>query len=388
MKTPADALADLGRRLDRTWSQVLAGGAWSPEIALGTSGLTGRRLAEQWSEVHSILSSWRVWAASAGPGVEVGWRPVPLHGSLQHLPAVLRVVDIDAAARLLDDPWPDRLSQARARLARLTGDFPDHPDPASILRATRELSDVDFDLVVRTARWFADPHRAGLTARQVPVEGMGTKWLDRRASVVRRLAGLASLGLEPGRPSRVHLTYLDPTHLNSGGRRHDVATVGDVDTLAYAPSVILVSENRDTAQQFPQVPGGIAVEGDGNGPGAIPQLSWVRACSDVVYWGDMDGKGLEILAAYRATGLQIRSIFMDMASYERWRAFGVDTDHDDKPLGPRPTRDIVLEPGERALYEALCSAEWDGPRRIEQERIPLEEAAVVVARAVRADLDL
>lgn len=380
MKSPADALADLRRRLSTTWSQVVTGAAWAPEIRLGSSGLTGRRLHEAWDDVHPILTEWRSWTASPRRGVEVDWRTSTLHGSKQPLPSVLRVTDIDAAAELLQEDWPARLAQARARCARLSHDFPGHPDPAGILRATREMTDVDFDLVVRTARWFAGPHPDGLTARQVPVEGMGTKWLDRRGGVVRRLAGVESLGLEPGRPSRVHLTYLDPTHLDSGGRRHDVATVGDVDSLAYQPSVILISENRDTAQQFPCVPGGIAVEGDGNGPGGIPLLPWVRACADVVYWGDMDGKGLEILADYRAASLRVRSILMDMASYQRWSRFGIDHDHDDRPLGPRPVREIALEPGERELYEALCSAEWPGHRRIEQERIPLEEAAALVRR--------
>lgn len=378
MKTPAAALADLRRRLEKTWSQVVTGAAWAGEIRLGSSGLTGRRLAEVWGEIHPIRSEWIAWQASAGPEVEVGWRDATLYGSKQPLPSVLKVATIDTAARLLQEDWPERLASARARAARLVADFPDHPDPAGILRATRELTDVDFDLVVRTARWFATPHPSGLTARQVPVEGMGTKWLDRRGGVVRRLAGLASLDLEPGRPSRVHLTYLDPMHLAAGGRRHDVATLGDVDVLAYEPSVVLIAENRDTAQQFPPVAGGIAVEGDGNGPGGIPKLAWVRDCPDLVYWGDMDARGLEILAAFRATGLPVRSMYMDMASYRHWRRFGVDHDDDGTPIGPRPVRDVDLDAGERELYEALCSVDWTGHRRIEQERIPLEEAAAVL----------
>ncbi|GAA4823308.1 Wadjet anti-phage system protein JetD domain-containing protein [Nocardioides caeni] len=374
MKAPADALAELARRLEKTWSQVVTGAAWATDIRLGSSGLTGQRLAEVWDQVHPVRTAWLHWAESSGPGVDLEWRDARLHRSEQPLPSVLRVADIDTAARLLQDGWPARLAQGRSRATRLADDFPHHPDPAGILRATRELSDVNFDLVVRAARWFADPHPAGLTARQVPVEGMGTKWLGHHGGVVRRLAGPASLDLEPGRPSRVHLTYLDPTHLDSGGRRHDVATMGDVDVVAYQPRLVLISENRDTAQQFPRVPGGIAIEGDGNGPGAIPSLGWVRACPDVVYWGDMDAKGLEILASFRAAGLPVRSMFMDMTAYRRWQRFGVDHNHNDTPLGPRPARAIDLEPGERELYEALCSPEWPGHRRIEQERIPLDVA--------------
>lgn len=378
MKSPTDALADLDRRLAKVWSAVVTGAAWDTDIRLSSSGLTGKRLAQEWDVVQPLQSQWRVWAAAAGEGVEVRWRTATVHRSEQPLPSVLRVVDIHTAARLLQAGWPERLAQARARAVRLTAAFPDHPDHAGVLRATRELTDVDFDLVVRSARWFADPHEPGLTARQVPVVGMGTKWLNRRESVVRRLARLESLDLLSGRPSRIHLTYLDPV-LRGDARRYDVATVGDVDAVLYRPSVVLISENRDTAQQFPDVVGGIAIEGDGNGPGGIPDLAWVRDCPDLVYWGDMDAKGLEILASYRARGLPVRSLFMDMRSYERWERFGVDHDHSEAPIAVRPPKEgLALEPAELELYLALCSPEWSRHRRIEQERIPLEDAAAVL----------
>jgi hypothetical protein len=70
---------------------------------------------------------------------------------------------------------------------------------------------------------------------------------------------------------------------------------------------------------------------------------------------------------------------MDMASYERWERFGIDEDHDGRPLRARPARPVPeLTEGELMLYRALCSDGWTRHRRIEQERIPLDAAVEVV----------
>lgn len=383
MRTPEEVLAQIGDRLRRTWSQVVAGDAWAPTFRLGTSGLSGRRLAETWPQVHRAALRWQEWVVTAGSGIALETRPATVYGTSQPLPATLLVATVDDAARLAGGEWVARLARARTRLEELHTRFPGLEDAAALLRATDGYPDVDFELACRAGAWFGAHPARGLTARQVPVEGMGTKWLAAHAAVVRRLAGLEDLGLEPGRPPRVHVTYLDPDHLRSGGRRHDVATLGDIDAIAYQPRVVIISENRDTAQLFPPVPGGIAIEGDGAGPGAVPRLDWVHAAPAGWYWGDMDATGLEILHSYRAAGLPLKSIFMDLTSYRRWERFGVDHDHVGNEIGPRTPREVTeLEPGERELYLALCAAEWTGHRRIEQERIPLgEAAAIVTARA-------
>jgi hypothetical protein len=46
----------------------------------------------------------------------------------------------------------------------------------------------------------------------------------------------------------------------------------------------------------------------------------------VVYWGDMDADGLEILDGFRAAGVPAVSILMDAAAYEAWEHFGTNVD--------------------------------------------------------------
>lgn len=381
LREPVEVLASVQTRLGSWWPEGVLGEApWRVSFPLGASKFTtSAQVQAAWSDLHRDTVTWRDWVAAAGAGVGLQERSVTYaRGSRQEIAASLEVATAADAARLCGPDWEARLERATRHADMLRRAFCDRSGLAHVLRRVDGWRDVDVDLLIRTSRWFAAPHPTGLTARQVPVEGLGTKWLAGRESLVRRLAGLDDLGLVPGRPSRVHLTYLDPDHLARGGRRHDVATVGDVDSLAYRPEVVLISENRDTAQGFGPVAAGIAVEGDGNGPGAVPDLAWVQQASRVVYWGDMDGKGLEILASYRARIPGLVSILMDLDDYRRWESYGVDQDHAGKPLGPHPAASGAslghLEPGERRLYEALCDPAWPGARRIEQERIPLEVA--------------
>jgi len=387
LRDPEWLIAQCEKRLRACWARVVCeSDSWRSRFELGTSQVRGARLQQVWSGIHLDTLDWRDWASSAGEGVTLALRTVSYARVEQEIPAAVLVESIDAAARLLGGDWADRLARARARRDVLATEFPALASPAATLVAVDAYSDVDFDLLCRTATWFATPHPPGYTARQVPVVGMGAKWLDAHQGDVRRLAGLETLDLEPGRPPRVHLTYLDRAHRMAGGRRHDVSTVGDLDVVAYRPRVVLVSENRDTAQLFPDVVGGIAIEGDGRGAGAVAALPWVRDADVLLYWGDMDADGLEIVHGFRAAGLPVQSILMDLPAYRRWEKFGVDHDHTGRPLKPRTPRDVsLLEPHERELYLALCDPGWPGHRRIEQERIPLAEAAEVVARFVRSD---
>jgi hypothetical protein len=101
----------------------------------------------------------------------------------------------------------------------------------------------------------------------------------------------------------------------------------------------------------------------------------VRTCTTLLYWGDLDAAGLEILNGYREAGLAVTSILMDLETFDRFQQFGTATDARGNPLTCPPRRDLLYLTGpELALYERLTDFSWGGYRRIEQERIPLEVA--------------
>ncbi|HZE05010.1 MAG TPA: Wadjet anti-phage system protein JetD domain-containing protein [Solirubrobacteraceae bacterium] len=387
MKTVAEIRADVARRLARTWAVALTAppGApvdgWPHAFALGQP--TSAELAGGFANFVRNVGELRAWADSHRLDVTVRARRV--RGTDQELPTHVTVPDVDTAAGLAGGDWLERLARGRRRAAVLVAEFPELPDRARTLVVVDGLSDVDFDLACRAGHWFATNDATGLTPRQVPVEGLHAKWLNTRHALVRDLAGVDDLKLAPPHPARVHFTYLDPGHRRAGHRIHDSATVGDAPALAYRPDIVVISENKDTALHFPELPGALSVEGVGRGGGTAAAFEWLVNALLIVYWGDMDADGLEILDGFRAAGVPARSILMDVDSYDTWERFGTNLDPKGRPLIARDPRPVPhLTDAERALYERLTAADCAGPRRVEQERIPLAVALEHVRRLAQA----
>lgn len=116
-------------------------------------------------------------------------------------------------------------------------------------------------------------------------------------------------------------------------------------TLAYRPQVVVISENKDTALYFPELPGAVSVEGVGKGGATAAKFEWLVNAPLVVYWGDMDADGLEILDGFRAAGVPARSILMDVDAYEELQRFGTDQDAKGRPLTNRDPRAVPQASG-------------------------------------------
>jgi hypothetical protein len=145
------------------------------------------------------------------------------------------------------------------------------------------------------------------------------------------------------------------------------------------PDVVIISENKDTAVNFPELAGAISVEGVGKGGTTIAAFPWITGADIVIYWGDMDADGLEVLDGFRAAGVPARSILMDRESFTRFERFGTNSDQRGRALEPRSPRPLPhLTDNERALYLDLVDHDWTRVRRIEQERVPLPVARTLV----------
>ncbi|GAA3348637.1 DUF2220 family protein [Amorphoplanes nipponensis] len=401
MKTIDQVLADIQRRLANTWPQSTTiapaelpsraadqdqdpAAAWPHAFALGKPA--SAQLADNFAAAAAWAATWRSWSAGHDVALRTASRRV--HGTDQALPTHVIVMHADQAAHLVGGAWPHRLEQGRRRASILAADFPHLAAPtllAPTVAAVDTLDDVDFDLLRRAATWFRTNDATGLTPRQVPIEGLHAKWLNHRHHLVRRLSGSDDLRLLPPHPPRVHFTYLDPTHRGAGGRHHDSATLGDAIVPAYQPEVVIISENKDTAIHFPELDAGISIEGVGRGGTTIAGLPWLTHADHVIYWGDMDADGLEILNEFRAAGIPATSILMVPSAYERWEKYGTNLDARGRPLQARTPRPVpLLTAAETELYLNLIAEDWTGHRRVEQERIPLAVAASAVRHLITA----
>jgi hypothetical protein len=332
-----------------------------------------------WRNTYQPLAQeWRDWTRANPVLLRVSEKRV--YTTIQDIPAYLEVATIDAAAEVVGGDWSGLLNRARDRLRTVREVFPGAIDMVGVLRAVVRYTDADFELLIAVARWFNSNTAAGYTPRQVPIPGVHAKWLNTHQPEILALCGLGSLGLLPKHPARIHFTYLDPAYRATGKRVHDSATVGDGYSLPYVPSVVVISENKDTAIHFPPIPGGIAVEGGGSGGKTAAAFSWITDASQLYYWGDIDAHGYEILNGWRADGVPVTSVLMDMATYSDYELYGADTDKHGSPLTPSNPRDLAdLTAEERAVYDRLVSQNHRGHRRIEQERIPLQVAVAAIS---------
>lgn len=387
--TPAELVRSVENRLKTRWVNDLTSpdptSSWPHRFPIGLASVAQDDLQSRWEDVHQpAMLMWRDWAHERG--LAVIEKPRRVWSLTQDLPTHIEVASIDEAARLLAGEWPTRLERSRHRLAVIQQRFPGC-DYATAVRAVDGYSDLDFDLLLTVAEWYLeDPSRAaaGVTPRQVPLPGVHAKWLQSHTAGVQALTGLADLGVLPRHPPRIHFTYLDPSHRSTGKRWHDSATVGDTFAPAYRPTVVVISENKDTAIHFPALPGGIAVEGDGFGGKTAAALSWLAQAPHLFYWGDIDAHGYEILDGYRADGLRVTSILMDLTTYVAYERYGTNTDRNGAPLKPGTPKCLShLTDAERAVYETLLDAAHAGHRRVEQERIPLNEALATLQNAVQ-----
>ncbi|MCU1407037.1 MAG: hypothetical protein JWQ43_3340 [Glaciihabitans sp.] len=351
---------------------------WPRSLPIGSA--TQADLELNFGTYQQQVFAWRDWAAEHGLELVEVLRRV--NGTIQKIPTHLRIDSLDTAAVLLGGDWPARLERGRRRVALLRSRFPGVPDLATIVRETDSFTDTDFELLCSAARWFARnaDTAAGLSPREVPVEGLHAKWLNTRRPLVAALAGVASLELATTHPARIHFRYLDPDYLATGARQHDSVTVGDTMFPPYLPEIVVITENKDSALHFPPLPGAIVVEGAGfTGATAIPGIDWIAEATDVIYWGDMDTAGFEIVNQFRSAGMAMDTILMDLRTFENYERFGARTDDKGRELTHVPAKDLpMLTRRESELYDLLTDPEWSRVRRVEQERIPIAVAVAAV----------
>lgn len=370
----------MGRRLARTYVDEIAGvrTSWPHTFSVGRP--SREEILADLRAVDALTQTLRAWEDAYGTTTEYRMREA---GGPKRIPSHVTVPSLEVAA-LLAPPrkpqgWTHALARTRSRLALLAQRFPatDAATRAQVLRAQDDCDDLEFDLVLQAASWFLAHDAHGLMPRQVPIPGIDSKWLNnkRRQQLICLLAGRDALGLAQ-RPALLEFAYLDPEHLRRGGRHYDSWTQGDTTAVPYEPDLVVVVENKDTYLCFPALERGVCLFGSGfAGATLAAGLPWLARARRIVYWGDLDADGFEILNAYRANGIACESMLMDRATLERFGRFGTDLEKDHRTALVRQRKELpFLTPEERDAYLLLTSDGYRGHRRLEQERIPLGEA--------------
>lgn len=367
MRTPADLGAWARAKYARQHASWLGAPDESLALSYPTDPPSEATVAADPAAAGAWVRSWAEWGRRAPEGAEVEWVVRRWRGfGEQRLPVRLQVTTPAALAALAGEgrAWQELCD--RGDLLRAA--WPDAPGLAGALpgiaRKLGRLASGDLPRLVATVDWFRAHPASGLLARQVAVEGVDTKWLERNTDVVRRivgaLTGVDDLGLRV-EPRRFRVRVLDPA-----SPADFTAACAQLAALRLAPACTLLVENRDSMVPLADLPGMIAVHAQGLAAPQLAVVPWI-AGGRVLYWGDLDTHGMRILGRVREVLPQTESLLMDTDTLTRFAHLAGGE--------PAPFRGEIghLTPGETDALRELRA----GDRRLEQERIPWD---VVTAR--------
>lgn len=383
MRSPDQALVLLAKTWRRHAGAWLGGaGGWPLSIRLDAPG--ERYVGEHWAQFDAWRSDWRRQDVGDVIWVERRW---PLFG-LQPLPVAWSLPDAARVAVALGDVhW----LRANARFVELIERWP--ALEASLRGDYALLADTDeceFERIVCVFGWLAAHPHSNLFARQLPVAGIDTKWLETRTALLGKwLRSLSGSGREADfwqvsglrrEAARLRLRVLDPRlRVRLGGLGDIQAPLEQLSALQLPASCVFVVENKQTGLAFEDLPGAVVVMGLGYAIDRLHELAWLHDAK-VYYWGDIDTDGLAILGRLRSYLPSVRSLLMDedtlLAHRELWTM---------EPVSQRAGEVARLDEREQALYRNLRGDRWGVRVRLEQERIAWDYAWRCIREAREAD---
>lgn len=261
-------------------------------------------------------------------------------------------------------------------VTRLRKDFPELVDWCR--RHVREVVDQaeSLDGLIEVLHYLRAHPRPQRFPRELPLS-VDTKFIERHQKTLRPWLDLA-LPPHTIRADENHferrfgLQYVEPhffVRFIDDRLRDELAVPCDVlsvpvSTLAqwqFESVTVVIVENKTNLLTLPRIERGVALGGLGNGAVLFRDLPWL-ATNALLYWGDLDVQGFEILSRVRTHFPHTRSVMMDESTLARHRALAMPGT-ECSPCTPVPT---LLTP-EEALAFSICLKD---NIRLEQERIP------------------
>lgn len=360
------------RNQHRQW--LMGNGQWPFSIPLGVP--SEREAREHLSGVQTWQKRWHEWR---GDG-EITWVERRWSGlGAQRLPESLVLHNPMQVVRWLGEA--ERWQRAERRYAcmlerwpRLTG------IAATYFDVLADYPEDDFHRLFSMLEWLEAHTDSGLYVRQLPVDGVDTKWLSARKSLVNNL--LRTILGEVGdnkdfyaltgirrEPVLMRLRLLDASMQKMmNGLRDITVPVEDMARLQLPLRRIYIVENLQTGLAFQELPGAAVFMRLGYAVDLFAEIPWLAELP-CFYSGDLDTHGFAILNRLRHYLPHTCSLLMDEATLLDHRSFW---GQEEKPIGDVVLSLLTIE--EQKLCTDLCHHRW-GPRvRLEQERIPWKYA--------------
>jgi hypothetical protein len=378
--TVADLVTTVRKRWDaeRYLRSYAEGAQWVP-IELPVKAPSAAQLLDRFNE--AVAWSERFHRDSqpkdGSPRFAVVYRTVKGKGlGSNEVPAKVRIESFSQLCALLKTgdqvvSFDIAVAQTAASVPELLAWVRTHP------RRVIEHASVWINLLA-TVTWIRATPNGGFYLRQIDVDGIDTKFVERHRKILdalltellpdERIDRRFSAGNFDRRfRFRSKPEYTRVRSLASESRLPAGLTEVTLRTDELAGTnlncrTLFVVENEITFLAFPPVPSSLVVFGSGFALASLRLAPWL-VDKEIVYWGDLDTHGFDILSRLRHRFHGVQSILMDRSTLLAHRGQWVSE--------PSPTRRPLAHLGsfEAELYDDLVTDRFGPSVRLEQERV-------------------
>lgn len=371
---------DIRTKALRHWSSYayhrlwLSGAPWQAlDIPFGKPG--GRELLSEFANICQSLHELQASAkATLGYGYEIDFEPVT-HRQLgeQHLPSRIYFSSEQDFLRFIGKlkeaaQFKHLAQQALARYPALSELL--HNKPRWLLDNLAV-----WNKLLSVTDWFIAHPRPDIFIRQIDLPDIDSKFIEQHKTQLTVLldALLPSSAIEREAKSfelrfglrfdqhLIRFRLLDPA-IALAGLSDLTLPLDDFCRLELALDYVFITENKVNGLAFPTFPGSMVIFSLGYGVGSLAQADWLKT-KRIIYWGDLDTHGFEMLSRLREIFPHVESMLMDNSSLNANRTLCVQ---EASPVKEMPT---FLTEAEQNTFNTLLSS--DGiALRLEQERIP------------------
>ncbi|SFI58952.1 Wadjet anti-phage system protein JetD domain-containing protein [Halpernia frigidisoli] len=234
-----------------------------------------------------------------------------------------------------------------------------------------------WESILKVCNYFKNSPKPNLYIRELPAN-VHTKFIESNQSIISELLDIIiqnHINLnEKEFEKRFNLKFREPLvrfkildkniSENYFSGLNDISIpISQFESLKLPLKQVLIVENKTTLYTtltLPKMDNTIAIFGQGNAVTNIQNAKWLDDLT-VLYWGDIDAHGFEILSRIRKHFKHTKSVLMDKSTFDKY--FENDSG--------KPTTDTTtlnLTDNEKELYNLLKTNNW----RLEQEKIPFD----------------
>jgi hypothetical protein len=235
----------------------------------------------------------------------------------------------------------------------------------------------EWESILKVCRYFKQSPKPNLYIRELPIY-VHTKFIERNQSVIKDLLDILISEYnnkgEKQFEKRFNLKYAEPQVrfkiLDKEVSQKYFSGIDDVsipvsqfEALDLPVERVIVFENKTTfytALTLPKMDNAIALFGSGFSVSNLKNVYWFKDKA-LLYWGDIDVQGFEILSQFRAYFPQTKSILMNKITFENFF-------ENDSGTPTNISVQLNLTDEEQQLYDILKTNNW----RLEQEKIPFD----------------